>query len=191
MSHERLIKFPLCYHWLSHFCYVIVTAVKEAHCARLRQWLITLPSIYCPLHTSILAQNCVHIYKKKNKCAYRNSSFSCTRPCALCLLLHCKNRTQWFLSKAAFTWAASVSEWKSRLSHSFYWSVQASWIISELVGFRTDTEPLLKHCLLSPTLTSIIHHPAGTSHFSLSDCALPQRQVKSVIVSSQASMMDD
>lgn len=115
-------------------------------------------------------------------CAYMKKKISvpigphcpCARPCALYLLLHYKNRAPWFPSesKAALrtTWAASASESKSRLSHSFYWSVRSSWIISELVGFRTDTELLLKHCLLSLMLTSIIYHPAGTSHFSRRLC---------------------
>lgn len=114
------------------------------------------------------------IISKSFKCAYMISLSLGARPCAFCLLLHYKNRAQCFLSgsKAALriTWAASVSEWKSRLSHSFYWSVQGSWIISKLVGFRTDTELLLKPCLLSLMLTSIIHHPAGTSHFSRRLC---------------------
>lgn len=139
----------------------------------LSEWLITVTSNYRPLHPTTLALFLVHIWKKKISVPI-GPHCPCARPCALYLLLHYKNRAPWFPSesKAALrtTWAASASESKSRLSHSFYWSVRSSWIISELVGFRTDTELLLKHCLLSLMLTSIIYHPAGTSHFSRRLC---------------------
>lgn len=49
---------------------------------------------------------------------------------------------------------ALASESKSWLSHSFYWCVRGSWIISELVGFGTDTELPPERCLLS-----CLHYP--------------------------------
>lgn len=89
---------------------------------------------------------------------------------------------RWFVPVEHIDFYVNSSRSESKLGfYSFYWCVQVSWIISESVGFRTDTELSFSTvCYLwcSPPLSSTLQVQA----ISLAGCALPQRQVKPVIV---------
>lgn len=104
-----------------------------------------------------------------------------------------KKKAQWLnlkvLSKRLeLLW---LSESKHCLSWSFYWGVQGRCIISDLVGFRTDTEVLLKNCLPSVRLTSITSAPCRYKPFLVAAVHYHTGRLNLWLFSSQASMMDD